>query len=282
LYACPDDQKQAAVRVLTGEFGLWRPPGPAPGERYESDAVTEGTACDLRDALLAAAPGASFVMWEDSFDDKPGELCAYAPGLGPFGPRPCSGSNVLMTLDDIRGALDAAAPVVLDPGHARDVIMTALEHAMGWPWLDDWDRVARRVTGDRNEHGPAVSQASPGAAAPSGSCHAADLAVHYHRCSYGRMCAAAHDARSQGERVITDMAVANLLGAARQVADFHGIQDPRELARAIGLLREAAGELEPLADKRDAGLGGEFAAIAPMVSNAGQPPDPGAGLEAAR
>ncbi len=47
----------SADRVLVGEFGLQRPPGPTVTERYEGDEVTEGTGRNLLDVLIAASLG---------------------------------------------------------------------------------------------------------------------------------------------------------------------------------------------------------------------------------
>jgi hypothetical protein len=103
IYACPDDQKAAALAVL-------RPDGGPAGrlvldDPYEEPEVPCGYSADLASMLTAAAAGASFVTWEDPGCGSLGELHARAPELGDFTGECTAGGEILLALDEI---LDSA------------------------------------------------------------------------------------------------------------------------------------------------------------------------------
>lgn len=136
VYVCPASQRHAALEVLR--------PNAAPGERlildepYAEEDFPCGGSAELAELLAVAAPGASFVMWEDPGTVSPGELHARAPGLGAFSGDCTAAGDVVLTLDEILEVTGSAGSL--------PVARAALHRRMAGPWLDDW---ARTRPGDR-------------------------------------------------------------------------------------------------------------------------------------
>jgi hypothetical protein len=146
IYACPDDQQAAALAVLRPDDG---PAGRLVlDEPYEEPEVPCGYSADLASTLAAAAPGASFVMWEDPGWGSLGELHARAPELGGFTGE-CTAGGVLLTLDEILEILDGA-------GSLR-AARAGLHRRMAGPWMDDW-AARTRVQADPVSAGAPVQE----------------------------------------------------------------------------------------------------------------------------
>jgi hypothetical protein len=87
-------------------------------------------------------------MWEDPWTTKPGQLGAYAPHLGAFWAKYCtSAGEPLLAWNDIANALHAI-PARDRPGRRR--VITALDKALGKPWLDNWHMAIRRRAAERH------------------------------------------------------------------------------------------------------------------------------------
>jgi hypothetical protein len=142
IYACPEDQRAAAAEVLSdldigwepgsGETGSPAgPPALSLTEPYTDHAASCGTADDLAAELTRAAPGASFVLWEDPAYSWLGSLQAYTPALGAFSADCDADGNVVFTIGEVTHVLRENA------GDA-DHNVNAMRNAMGVPWTDDW------------------------------------------------------------------------------------------------------------------------------------------------
>jgi hypothetical protein len=144
IYACPASERPAAQAVVTSR-GL-RPDWGAEDDGgqltlifpYAAEELTADAGPDLCRALRKAAPGASFVMWQDPWTaGDPGDLIAYAPALGIFGGRCDGGGDVVLSFAEIWSVLSSPA------GRADPA--AALAHAAGEPWAEDYRR--NHVTG---------------------------------------------------------------------------------------------------------------------------------------
>lgn len=136
IYKCPEDQCEAAATLL-GDMDIdWGSVPHVPGTltlshpytRYETSC---GTADSLAAELREAAPGASFVLWEDPAYEWLGSIQAYTPELGAFGAECTEGGEVVFTFAQVADVI-AASPT------ARSAVRAQLRKAMGGPWLDDW------------------------------------------------------------------------------------------------------------------------------------------------
>lgn len=151
VYDCPEDQRTAAHDVLAGDYGLgldWdaRKPGSGAGdelnmtEAYTDDQMRVGSAREVAEALREAAPGASFVLWEDPAYEWLGDVFAYTPKLGMFS-APCDANAVPMfTGEQMRKLVSEATA---DVGASAGGIMLrkireAIDLATGAPWFADW------------------------------------------------------------------------------------------------------------------------------------------------
>jgi len=142
VYDCPKDQVRAVQEALE-DYG-WEE-SPKGGrisaiERYFADELSCGTSGDIATALREAAPGASFVVWEDPKYEWLGEMHAYTPALGEYGAQCDSYGRPVFGWDEITPVLDEAA-------QAGEDARAALAKAMGRPWLDEWD--ARRAAAEK-------------------------------------------------------------------------------------------------------------------------------------
>lgn len=151
IYACPEDQQAAAVGVID-EYGLsleWGAPRPAGQlsltDGYTADQVTLGTAGKMAARLREAAPGCSFVLWEDPKYEWHGVLEAYTPALGAFSADCDQDGVVVCTLTEaiqiVRDATDHELVIDDKPGGywvAQEAVLAAFGKAMGGPWFSDW------------------------------------------------------------------------------------------------------------------------------------------------
>lgn len=140
VYACPHEQ-QPAVLALLEEHDLCigcdsaRPPR-APlslTSQYGANGFTVGDGAGIARRLREAAPGCSFMAWEDPAYEYPGSVEAYAPALGAYSGS-CDGAGLtVLTFSEI------AAVVAALPGDVtRDGILAALAAATGDAWYRDW------------------------------------------------------------------------------------------------------------------------------------------------
>jgi hypothetical protein len=148
VYACPDDQFEAVAKLLLDDEGLAYEyvdvdvddiadagvslNDPLTAAEWPTEHSIEPLAVKLREA----APGASWVMWTDPSSGGLGQLCAYAPELGPYGPVACdAGGDVVFTLAQVVTAIEQGTR----PGEASGQGALVVYEAMGGPWKYDWE-----------------------------------------------------------------------------------------------------------------------------------------------
>jgi hypothetical protein len=144
VYNCPEDQEEAA-RAALDQWGPW-------GE-YEGDTdspvdgltTATNTACDtvpdIAAALREAAPGASWVTWEEPTTGHPGRAIAFTPALGEHGGECDASGDMLVS----RSGFEA-----LRAQHAGEAPNSALDIALGGPWARDYAaRVPARPDSER-------------------------------------------------------------------------------------------------------------------------------------
>lgn len=142
------------VRVFTGREDAYKTLGelqaayPDGATRYEIERVTGldlkhgyvcnempvGTATITAAALRSAAPGCSFVLWEDPKYEYLGTACAYAPDLGPFEANCDSDGTPVFSLGEVMSLLNQAREEHLAPEHLPEFMRLHL----GGPWYDRW------------------------------------------------------------------------------------------------------------------------------------------------
>jgi hypothetical protein len=180
VYDCPDSE-QAAAREALGEWGPWGeyvhdPESPLDGLTTLPD-VTCDTTPDIAAALRKAAPGASWITWEEPGTAGPGRAIAYTPTLGEHDGE-CDASGDMLVSRSSFAALRAQ--------HAGAALIAAIDAALGGPWArdyaarvaaepDDEDRARRRgahpqpapgtrahaIARKTSQPAPAMSQAAP-------------------------------------------------------------------------------------------------------------------------
>ena len=143
VYACPEDQREAALGALTEAMG--EPDEGEPGELemmtcYE---ISVGTGADLSAELVKVAPGASFLMWEDPAYQWLGDLYAYTPELGMFTCACDADGTPVMNASQVTRVIEAT-------GGNAEQITEAIYKAMGDPWLDDWREHTDTPAGNGN------------------------------------------------------------------------------------------------------------------------------------
>ena len=150
LYACPEDQRAAAAAALdaedlyfefendavaaAGQLSLTRP--------YFAEEYPVGSLGDCARAVREAAPGCSYVAWEEPGTTGPGEIHAYTPVLGLFTAASAGQGEAFFTLPEATAAIWGTGR----PGRLRRLlparrsrVAARLHHAMGGPWMDDWE-----------------------------------------------------------------------------------------------------------------------------------------------
>jgi hypothetical protein len=138
VYDCPEDQQEAA-RAALEQWGSWGeyvddPESPVDGMTTSIDVPCD-TVPDIAAALRLAAPGASWVTWEEPATTGPGRAIAFTPALGQHdGECDRSGETLIG-----RSAFEA-----LRAQHSGEALLTALDTALGGPWARDY---AARVPG---------------------------------------------------------------------------------------------------------------------------------------
>lgn len=151
IYACPEDQQAAAAAVLdesdlTLDWGATQPSGQlSRTDACTAHQITLGTAGKIAARLREAAPGCSFVLWEDPASEWRGSLEAYTPALGAFSADCDSDGVVVCTLTEaiqvIRDATDHTLVIDGKPAGywaAQETLLAAFGKAMGGPWFSDW------------------------------------------------------------------------------------------------------------------------------------------------
>jgi hypothetical protein len=143
VYTCPEDQRHAAHRVLAHDYRLglaWDEPAPArlslTKPYTEREFFTCGLAADVASYLHDAAPGASFILWENPAETWLGDLHAYTPELGEFNAECDCDGNPAWTPEAVKHALSQIMAAVPSPSAAT--VLAELDKHMGVPWLADW------------------------------------------------------------------------------------------------------------------------------------------------
>lgn len=167
VYDCPEDQRaeaHAAIYEAFGSEGINEHPSvdtmpesenvmahgrfvPAEelvlGDRYGDDECSLDMNETIADALIEAAPGATFAAWVDPKYEYAGALTAYTPALGRFDAACDADGNTTITGATVRR-------LMADSTHdLRD----ALRAALGLAWDEAIDAAAR----SRTEAGAAAS-----------------------------------------------------------------------------------------------------------------------------
>jgi hypothetical protein len=93
VHAAPPEQHPAILKVINA-YGLgqdWASVAPEElftelelGVQYTDDQGVVGHASEITSELVAVAPGASFIVWEDPKYEWLGLVCMYTPELGLF------------------------------------------------------------------------------------------------------------------------------------------------------------------------------------------------------
>lgn len=143
------EQAEAHVaRLPEGEdrYSIEEIEWPAIGERYMDPEMSCGSADEYAGNLMEAAPGASFVLWEDPAYQWLGDLRAYAPDLGLFAAQCDADGNPTLMPGQIREAVAAAQDAVRAALAARhecteeeaviDAVLAEIDKATGKAWLD--------------------------------------------------------------------------------------------------------------------------------------------------
>lgn len=145
VYDCPEDQREAALTVLAEDYALgvdWtdQPAGDLDlTSAYTADEITCGSAQEIAKALREAAPGASFILWEDPKYEWLGDLYAHTPALGEFTAECAESGEPVLNREQVTKVInDAAKDAPGTPGGMLRVIRDAINRAMGGPWFDDW------------------------------------------------------------------------------------------------------------------------------------------------
>jgi hypothetical protein len=141
VYDCPENQREAA-RAALEQWGTWGeyvhdPESPVDGMTTAMDVPCD-TVPGIAAALRKAAPGASWVTWEEPTTGHPGRAAAFTPALGQHeGECGRSGETLIG-----RSGFEA-----LRAHHSGEALLTALDTALGGPWARDY--AARVPTGER-------------------------------------------------------------------------------------------------------------------------------------
>lgn len=152
VYDCPDGQRTAA-RAALEEWGPWGEYEDDPESPVDGWTVAMDVPCDtvpgIAAALRAAAPGASWVTWEEPTGTRPGRVAAFTPALGQYDGQCDASGETLVGLSDFSA---------LREEHTGKALISAIDAALGGPWARHLARAQRRPAP------PAVGR-SPAAAA---------------------------------------------------------------------------------------------------------------------
>jgi hypothetical protein len=129
LYDCPEAERDAAATAMDYENMS------ATGEEWVNGDAPVDSAGTLAEALRDAAPGASWVLWEDA-----GMLYARTPELGDFSASCTAGGDVVLTHHEMTEVIGKAAaePEASSALAMAAVIARAVDWAAGVPWMEDW------------------------------------------------------------------------------------------------------------------------------------------------
>jgi hypothetical protein len=131
VYDCPGDQREAARAALgQWEWGEYEddPESPVDGWTAAPD-VSVDTVPDVAAALRKAAPGASWVAWEEPGTTGPGRAIAFTPALGEHEGECDRAGEILIGRSDFEA---------LRAQHAGEALITAIDTALGGPWARDY------------------------------------------------------------------------------------------------------------------------------------------------
>src|SRR5262245_44852674 len=151
VYDCPKSQREAAASYLTTglrDFQIdWSdslPPELEMDRPYTLDDAPYGALDQITAELRQAAPGASFMAWTDPAGEGPGQLIAYAPGLGEYTAACDAGGEPLFSREQITDLIGQAAQPITGTAPAAQLaqIKDAVYRAMGGPWLDHFEQHA--------------------------------------------------------------------------------------------------------------------------------------------
>lgn len=129
VYDCPQDQRAAARAALDQwEWGdSDDPESPVDGLAVATD-IPVDTVSSIAAALREAAPGASWVTWEEP-DPAPGRAIAFTPELGQHEGECGPTGEVLIG----RSAFEE-----LRAQHDGEALINAIDAALGGPWARDY------------------------------------------------------------------------------------------------------------------------------------------------
>lgn len=135
VYDCPEDQRNAARAALAG-WAPWGqkeegdPESPLDGRTARGNVPCD-TVPDIAAALRKAAPGASWVIWEEPSDDSPGpgRSIAFTPALGEHEGECDASGDLLLSRSEFEA---------LRSRHPGNALITAIDHALGGPWEDHY------------------------------------------------------------------------------------------------------------------------------------------------
>ncbi|HXA27642.1 MAG TPA: DUF3145 family protein [Candidatus Angelobacter sp.] len=149
VHDCPADQA-AAVLAVIDENGLhleWLDELPADvlyaGRAYTDVEASVGSEDTVASALIEAAPGCSFTVWQDPKYEHDGELVMHHPDLGRFDCR-CDASGAPHIALHV---VDAAVTHCVDliPGATVHHLASELQRRLGVPWSCAFDRCEQRA-----------------------------------------------------------------------------------------------------------------------------------------
>jgi hypothetical protein len=144
IYDCPEDQREAARRVIADYVTAADEDDVLHlTEGYTEDEVSCGSADELAPRLEQAAPGCSFVLWEDPKYEWLGSIRAYTPALGSFAADCDASGQPVFTLSEVLAVLKSDQVTACnDPDDSDGTLLkevpAALARVFGDPWLKGW------------------------------------------------------------------------------------------------------------------------------------------------
>jgi hypothetical protein len=155
VYDCPEDQREAA-RLVIADYVTAAAEDHVLDltEAYTEEEVSCGSADELAPRLEEAAPGCSFVLWEDPTYVWLGSIRARTPALGSFAADCDAHGHPVFTLSEVMAVLKSDQVTACDdPDNSDGMLLkgvpAALARAFGDPWLEDW----RAHAGSENADG---------------------------------------------------------------------------------------------------------------------------------